>query len=314
MEIQLPISKGKERNTLFFIGNGFDLFHELKTKFIHFYSWLNLNSKEHEQFVAEMESFFQAHGIHGNNLWKDFEDALGEINIKYIQEHYSGVEENSLYDEKYQKRAAQMFHETTCKIPLYLKEWISKLDISNVTPRLVLSEDCRYLSFNYTLLLESVYRIPQERILHIHHCYTDKEDLVTGHNKRFTKWPNHENDNIEKALQNISTEANALRKPVLDIIKQHSSFFQSLSDISTVIVFGHSLSDIDMPYFKEVLEHIKDNAEWLFIVYDDAAKTYYESKVKGLVDYLNDPHVYGVNKYKKKIAPESCKYIKVKEL
>ena len=300
MDVQLPNLKGKEKNTLYVIGNGFDLFHEVKTKFIHFYSWLNLKDDEHESFAAEMENFFQSHGVHGNQLWRDFEKALGDIDINYIQKQYSGVEDNVYFDENFHQRAAQRLHRVANKIPFYLREWIKATDCSNVEPKMSLSKESLYLSFNYTLLLENVYHIPKSQIVHIHHCYMDKEDLITGHNKGFPQWPDYpSNFNIEKALQNISAEANALRKPVQDVIKQHSNFFISLSNISNIIVFGHSLSAIDRPYFEEVLRHVHNDAHWYFVCYDDNVKYMYQEIVEG--------QAY----YGKKIIPANCKYINI---
>lgn len=280
MEVHLPDLKGKEKNTLYIIGNGFDLFHKVKTKFIHFYSWLNLKDEKHERFATEMENLFLSYSIHGNLLWRDFEKALGDLDINYVQEQYSGEEENKAFDEKYQKRAAQIMHKTTRMIPSYLREWIAETDITKVTPKLPLSKDSLYLSFNYTLLLENVYHIPKERIVHIHHCYTDQEDLVTGHNKSFPTWLEHQNINVEMALQNISSEANALKKPVKEIIKQNSVFFNSLSKVSNIIVFGHSLSPIDGPYFEQVFRNVQDDAYWYFVCRNEDDKIRYQEKIK----------------------------------
>ena len=280
MEVHLPDLKGKEKNTLYIIGNGFDLFHKVKTKFIHFYSWLNLKVEKHERFATEMENLFLSYSIHGNLLWRDFEKALGDLDINYVQEQYSGEEENKAFDEKYQKRAAQIMHKTTRMIPSYLREWIAETDITKVTPKLPLSKDSLYLSFNYTLLLENVYHIPKERIVHIHHCYTDQEDLVTGHNKSFPTWLEHQNINVEMALQNISSEANALKKPVKEIIKQNSVFFNSLSKVSNIIVFGHSLSPIDGPYFEQVFRNVQDDAYWYFVCRNEDDKIRYQEKIK----------------------------------
>lgn len=279
MEVHLPDLKGKEKNTLYIIGNGFDLFHKVKTKFIHFYSWLNLKDEKHERFATEMENLFLSYSINGNLLWRDFEKALGDLDINYVQEQYSGEEENKAFDEKYQKRAAQIMHKTTRMIPSYLREWIAETDMTKVTPKLPLPKESLYLSFNYTLLLENVYNIPKDRIVHIHHCYTDQEDLVTGHNKSFPTWPDHQNINVEKALQNISSEANSLKKPVKEIIKQNSVFFNSLSKVSNIIVFGHSLSPIDGPYFEQVFRNVQDDAYWYFVCRNEDDKIRYQEKI-----------------------------------
>ena len=40
MKVDLPDFKGQEKNMLYFVGNGFDLFHDLKTRYIDFHDWL----------------------------------------------------------------------------------------------------------------------------------------------------------------------------------------------------------------------------------------------------------------------------------
>jgi flavorubredoxin len=47
------------------------------------------------------------------------------------------------------------------------------------------------------------------------------------------------------------------------IIDQHQSFFDSLKEVRKIVILGHSLSDVDMPYFDKIAESImKDQVEW----------------------------------------------------
>jgi len=41
-------------------------------------------------------------------------------------------------------------------------------------------------------------------------------------------------------------------KDTAEIIEWYAGFFNNLSDISEIIVLGHSLNDIDIPYFDRV--------------------------------------------------------------
>ena len=45
-----------------------------------------------------------------------------------------------------------------------------------------------------------------------------------------------------------------------DIIKKHRSFFDELTTIKYIFVIGHSLSEVDYPYFEEICK--KTNAKW----------------------------------------------------
>lgn len=305
-----------DKNTLYFIGNGFDLFHKgVKSKFIHFYSWLNLKDEEHEQFASKMESIFPHSGAHGNWLWTQFEEALGKFNIDQVHTTFAGKEKDGFFDEDYQQRAAEYVHEPFSKISLYLKEWAQQINIESVKPILPLGKESQYLTFNYTLLLENVYKIPQKQIWHVHNCIRDNEPLIAGHNQPFPKYFDEiENINIQKSLENLAHEITKLTKPVDNIINEHKEFFDSLEHITKVIVFGHSLSKIDCPYFKEVIHHVRDNAQWVFTVYDNSAKENCEKVVRYFNDYFNDPKVIGVSQYKNKIIPQNCNYISINEL
>ena len=305
-----------DKNTLYFIGNGFDLFHgKVKSKFVHFYSWLNLHDKEHERFILDLEDIFPESGVHGNDLWTNFEEALGQFNIENVHNRFAGKEDSVVFDADFQNRAAMHVHEVFAHIPYYLEEWAKQIDIDSVEPILPLKNDSQYLTFNYTLLLENVYHLSSSQILHIHNSVDDEKPLITGHNRYFpTYYDEIENFNIQKSHENLSKEIMGLKKPVDAIIKEHRAYFEALDSITKVIVFGHSLSEIDKPYFKEVLCHVHDDTEWIFIVYDEASKIRYETMVKNYYSYFTDPKVLGVKQYKNKMRIENCKYIYVNDL
>ena len=60
------------------------------------------------------------------------------------------------------------------------------------------------------------------------------------------------------------------RKPVEIIIQEpiFKEFMQSISNVSLVVVFGHSCSQVDKPYFAEIAKNIKGDANWLFYVHN----------------------------------------------
>lgn len=304
MEVNLPTFKGEERNTLYFIGNGFDLFHGVKSKYIHFYSWLNLQDEEHEQFASDMEEIFSSVSSHGNWLWRDFEEALGMLDVDDVHNRFSGKEDNVFYDEGYQKRASQNIHTITSKISTYLREWAKYINKSEIQQKVFLSPDSLYLTFNYTLLLENVYGIPENHILHIHNSINDTLPLITGHLTDFReKYNDNDSLNIERSKQNIIQEANNLRKPVDKLIEDNCSFFTNLADIKNIVVFGHSLSKIDRLYFTEVVKRVHDDAHWHFVVKDDDTKAVYE--------HLLDDIYCNQKQYSRKIGHKNCNFIEI---
>ena len=69
---------------------------------------------------------------------------------------------------------------------------------------------------------------------------------------------------MEAALETAAREASwyddSTTKKCEDIIKNHEDFFDGLSDMEEVFVIGHSLSEVDYPYFEEVRS--KCDAQW----------------------------------------------------
>lgn len=59
------------------------------------------------------------------------------------------------------------------------------------------------------------------------------------------------------------------RKPTEQIISNHEGFFQSLNKVGEVIVLGHSMTNVDMPYFQKIKDNISPNATWEISVFDE---------------------------------------------
>ena len=47
-------------------------------------------------------------------------------------------------------------------------------------------------------------------------------------------------------------------------------------------VYGHSIEEVEMPYFEEVRKNIDQNAKWTFYCYDESKIVHYESVAMGL--------------------------------
>ena len=123
------------------------------------------------------------------------------------------------------------------------------------------------MTFNYTETLEKVYGIPESNILHIHGSRIKKDHkYIIGHNNR--RDPNEAyNDEkqlpfLQPAQSNIINWMNDLVKDTKAIIGENPQFFSKLSDTERVVVYGHSLSEIDWPYMKEIVRNIGTNKTW----------------------------------------------------
>lgn len=55
---------------------------------------------------------------------------------------------------------------------------------------------------------------------------------------------------------------NGLIKGSASIIHQNLDFFNSLSDIEQVVVYGHSFYEVDWPYMEEIVKYIGIDKPW----------------------------------------------------
>lgn len=308
--LKLPDLTQHRANTLFLIGNGFDLYHGLKSSYADFHHWLI--QYRYTDVVEYLERIFPTLKNGKPLLWQDFEKALGEGKPLDIHEKFFQGIDDGFYDPEVQNRVVERIKPVIEKIPELLRDWVKSLPVSDVErkPELeLITNESLYLSFNYTMLLEKAYSISHERILHIHHCLEDEKQLITGHRSHFSEndVDNLGNDNIEESCKRIAKTLNTLNKPVDKIIMEHSRFFKSLDNITHVIVFGFSISSIDCPYFTEVFHCISDDARWYFVCKDEKVK----SKYQQIVGNYNESMKRRIDgyQYKRKMTQENCQYI-----
>lgn len=294
--------KGHERNTLYIIGNGFDLFHDLNTRYSDFHDWLIQYG--HDDFVSAMEQIFPCLKDGKPLLWTDFEKALGVFDPVKIHRDFFQGRDDGWFNKNIQNSVVDRIKPYINKIPKLLREWVDSIPLDNVQRLLNLSDKSLYLSFNYTLLLEKVYLIPPQRVLHIHESISGDKPLVTGHTVTYHKAFNDKSVNVEESVERITDALNNLRKPVIELIKENHCFFDSLENITHVVVFGHSLSEIDRLYFTEVWHHVHDDAIWFFVGRDENSMKYYKELVLQYDEILKKT-VDG-SKYHHKMKPSNC--------
>ena len=175
----------------------------------------------------------------------------------------------------------------TFEIPRELKQrfkkWIKTLVVqSDDRPFSMLHGDYKVLSFNYTEFIETLYGAKSNNVCYIHGCRKNRNnckpsELILGHRpgmeeeqwdkvrlKPFKFKDPYKRYIMESALETAAREAvwyeEETTKKCSDIIKKHRSFFEELTIIKYIFVIGHSLSEVDYPYFEEICK--KTNAKW----------------------------------------------------
>ena len=276
---KLPDYRSKEDGVLYIIGNGFDLYHGLHTKYMDFRNWL---MKDHADFVHNLEEIYPDN----KELWSDFEKALGNNkDCSELDKIFRGQTTDSLPSEQQQTYAAEKIKETLDQICPLLKKWACTFhdEYNNVKEILPLGKGSKYITFNYTNVLEEVYHIEgDDTVLHIH-GRADKENVITGYD--FTRDEIPFGSPIEEISQeNIKRELVKLRKPTASIYEKHVKFFKQLKNINTIIVIGHSLADVDIPYFRYMLNALPKFIiiKWQYWVHSEEAMINIQKRIKGL--------------------------------
>lgn len=265
--------------TLHVIGNGFDLAHGIKSRYANFkeYAWKHIGFDGYQ--LGLMETCYpDINPATGEfELWSDLEHALGKPDI---EADYNATTEDVELEEGHEIRyqpqmedaptfALSSMFSTFHKI---FEEWVNHIDI-DVEPLQSIPHFDRagkFLSFNYTETLERMYGIPRERINYIHGRRGTSDKLIVGHCNDVegqSALPDDPYVYMYEGYDNVAREINSQRKNVSEIIADNSKFWENLTGVDRVVLYGHSLSDIDMPYLKEVASHVDSEAEWYFSIY-----------------------------------------------
>lgn len=245
--------------TLYILGNGFDLAHGLKTRYSNFRDYLaKKQTNKISSLLDSLESVYDQ-----DELWSDFERALGNPNENFIKEVNAlfGID---LFGSLFIGKLKQEF-----------KSWIQEAIFSNleVSPKFQLSNNDKFISFNYTQVLELVYDISDANILHIHGCVEVdkfKDDIfVLGHNKEINK----DSPEIIKVTKKDTSKV---------IVNNSQILKEFMSQCDEVKIIGFSYSDIDLPYFI-YLTNLNRNAVWNFGYYFDNDKEKIQKYITAMV-------------------------------
>lgn len=270
---------------LFVIGNGFDRAHDLPTSYEDF-----------REYVEKIDIIFYesiSRYIPEEELWSDFEFALGELDYYELQinnsAYYLDYGSDSWRDSAHYEYQMMIKNELSFsqKISEYIKMWISTVDTA-VFPRISskLFKESIFLNFNYTDTLERVYKILEENILYLHGKAKLQDCLIIGHHKTeilnshivsITEAEEHgvyleddeEDIRITEAKNIIREYFRETYKDTTKILQENKDFFDSLSEITEVYILGHSISAIDEDYFVEIRRRVSSDVVWYISYFDE---------------------------------------------
>lgn len=263
--------KELEMKRLFILGNGFDMFHGLKTSYENFKKYLlekymytptlpNIIPLKREQEISLIVDLLDK--TSGDGWWKDIERNLGNIEISF--ESYM---ENVDYDT--QRLYILILCNCLEQIPHIFSEWVDTIRIENAKKNpyfanLFDSSTNAYLTFNYTTVLEDIYNVTNN-LCHIHGIQHDNK--IFGHGKTLT--PEKEywlREDLEAGIVHTWLK---LKKDTSTLIKRHCDFFEQLSVLEEIYSYGFSFSDPDIPYIKEICKRTDSNTIWYLSSYEE---------------------------------------------
>ena len=132
-------------------------------------------------------AFAQVEEKSGRPALEVFEEAMNNFDLIDIhRKFFQGTDD--LYDDNTCKMVVERINYTLKHIPIFLRQWLKRIDVFDVKPQFELDRDSMYLSFNYTMLLEHIYLIPENRVIHIHNCLESDAPLITGHKTTRSKY------------------------------------------------------------------------------------------------------------------------------
>lgn len=294
--------------TLYIIGNGFDRYHGLDTRYQAFGFYLRQN---HSDIYELLIQYFGLPDLDPDKkesnwdpLWADFEAALANLDFEKVLEDNINYVASDNWDKAsdfhaYRIEMEMVVRKLTNDLRKAFKEFILAVEFPESVDKLRLGFEPHaiFLTFNYTNTLEHYYGIHWKRILYIHgKALLPEEGIILGHGRypeefeekevkqpkslneeELLQWEEHLSDqhdpSFEMGKQELMHYFNVSFKATAEIIEKNKFFFKSLSDINKVVVLGHSISSIDQAYFKKVIESINDNTvPWIVSYYLDAEK------------------------------------------
>ncbi len=271
-------------NTLYIIGNGFDLHHNIPSSYKAFGEYLR---KRDPDTYTVVETYFYV----DMQFWAEFEERLASFDYDLLIEHaseflVSPAAENwkDSFNHHYQDEISGIIKTVSSTLRLRFAEWIRQLKIPATTEiagqRVPIDPSALFLNFNYTSSLQDLYGVADSKILHIHGSSKNPtQDLILGHGwypnpnpdpYRFERDPENADIRLVQGQRLIDQYFQKTFKPTSKIIKNNSPFFASLSGLEKIFVMGHSVSEVDHPYFREVIANIDPSrVRWKISYYGD---------------------------------------------
>lgn len=271
---------------LFIIGNGFDLMHGVPSSYYNFRDSMG----RHNELRNALEMY-----IKKEDLWAEFEESLAHLDdeamLGTVNDWMDIFDVKDQFDDDFSAADFFMAAETATgpaqtiirELPKRFRKWICTLKptIAGKPLEGIINNQSTFINFNYTEFLETIYEVPKKNVWYIHGDRRNKKkELILGHapgagleedNNPSGRRNNRSRMKSQTAYDLHETAGNYLgdyyastTKKSGDVIKANRERFEALSEVEIVVVIGHSLSAVDYPYFKELINNNqnRENMKW----------------------------------------------------
>lgn len=283
---KINLYQNREANgeTLYIIGNGFDIHHGLKTNYSDFKNYIQ------ENYDGLLQVIRQYYDIENYSLlWSEFEKGLKGFDPIELEDNFGNYlpdyasdnfRDRDRYDlERYVERELEPL-----KIDLQeaFNNWVNDMKIPlNINDRKIkLDKNAKFLNFNYTTILETNYNVSRENITYIHNRIGEDKNLLYGHSWEPGEWaarrldimPNDLNEedkkrwreeqsekydySIERGYVAVDDFFTSIFKDCKTNMDNNKSFFSNLKNTTKIYILGHAISEVDLPYFKEIIKRV----------------------------------------------------------
>lgn len=281
---------------LFIIGNGFDLAHGMKTRYLDFKNYLikkyGINDNLIDGIWADIPESYQLpdggeeydNQVAGAAIirildntegeqWKDVETSLGVLDYSEFLDNYDMNSKNdddnfdnndNDFDELYRNEDnAKNLCGALQLVYGYFQDWVKTVKISKkIIPNfqdLISPENDLFLNFNYTRTLEKLYNA--QNVCHIHGTQDDEIFFGHGNDEDRTEYFQNNWIGAEWELNKLQL---ALRKDTNKAYNKNAHFFKEIEKTANkgnleIYSFGFSFSEVDMIYLKEIFRRINTN-------------------------------------------------------
>jgi hypothetical protein len=274
---------------LYIIGNGFDLHHGVSSSYGSFRIWLQKNNPAlygTYSTICKYDALWSDFETGMAYVDRRYFTSAAEL---FLPDYSKDSDEWQIADvlmagDVARKQAEELIY----NLKTSFHKWVLSIRPSKDYEKYKLMVDCeaRFMTFNYTDFLETKYGISREQIKYIHgHKLSRNGNIIVGHAEDsycfFEKWwKSQRYDELrtnkkgkkyyprdyayrayhsdlpedEGVVNGVETYFEESRKPVERIIKDNKEYFDSLSDVRVIYVWGFSFNKVDMPYIKRILE------------------------------------------------------------